>query len=363
METSRYQLDPKGDVELILKYPNRQHFSWPEEFIIDPQIQQNSKNPVTLDSKLHFCPDELVITPQTKIRFGDPDSTTPRPKKKKKKGYRLKFTPIPEPILEPTPEPTPEPEASFGTEAIPEAIPEPEPSVELEPEPLAEPFSEPEDLIAEQAEILSSSEEYEEPHFQSLGYDQEYDEMRVRVSSRHLSLASPVFSKMLEGQFKEGIQNSQSFRRIETSEWDTEALLILLDIIHGHHRRVPRTVSLEMLGKIAVLVDYYDCHEIVEVFVDLWVPNMEKDLPTSYGKDSTIWLSISSVFSRAAIFEAMAKITVHACHGPMCTMELPIPHKLLGKFILPFYESVANICHRYNRRKTSNSYNTNVPNA
>ncbi|KAK7753385.1 hypothetical protein SLS62_004675 [Diatrype stigma] len=135
---------------------------------------------------------------------------------------------------------------------------------------------------------------------------------------------------MLNGPWREHIPNSQSIRRIVTTEWDTEAFMILLDIIHGHHRAVPRAVSLEMLGKITILVDYYKCHEIVELFVDLWIADLKKDLPTSYGKVSTLWLSISRVFLRDDIFEEMTAITIMECRGPLNTMGLPLSADLLG---------------------------------
>lgn len=43
---------------------------------------------------------------------------------------------------------------------------------------------------------------------------------------------------------------------MHTYDWDADALLILMHIMHGQTRRVPRSVSLELLAKIAVLPDH-----------------------------------------------------------------------------------------------------------
>lgn len=47
---------------------------------------------------------------------------------------------------------------------------------------------------------------------------------------------------------------------------NAEALLSLMQIVNGRTRSVPGEVNLEMLAEIAVLVDYFDCLEAVEVF-------------------------------------------------------------------------------------------------
>jgi len=55
-------------------------------------------------------------------------------------------------------------------------------------------------------------------------------------------------------------QNDDCFH-ITGENWDEEALLILMNIIHGHTQEVPRTVDLELLTRMAEIVDYYELHE------------------------------------------------------------------------------------------------------
>ncbi|KID64478.1 hypothetical protein MAN_06652, partial [Metarhizium hybridum] len=151
--------------------------------------------------------------------------------------------------------------------------------------------------------------------------DQDEDEeVRFRLSSRHLSLASPVFETMLSGGWKESTISTQqpgtaSNEKIDekdaalpldyeitATEWDVNVFILLMNILHGHHREVPHSVDIEALAKFSVLVDYYDCHEITEFFADIWIEDLQLCLPTVYGRDSTIWLFVSWVFSSENIF-------------------------------------------------------------
>ncbi|KAJ4196199.1 hypothetical protein NW759_016417 [Fusarium solani] len=133
---------------------------------------------------------------------------------------------------------------------------------------------------------------------------------QMLVSSSHLTQASPVFRKMLKGSFAEAVTNSQGLYCITAIGWDPEALVIVLDIMHGHNRNVPRQLTLEMMAKVAAIVDYYDCLEIVEVFAGVWVDTLAESQPSTYGKDTILWLLVSWVFQRQNIFEKMAGLAL-----------------------------------------------------
>lgn len=57
-----------------------------------------------------------------------------------------------------------------------------------------------------------------------------------------------------------------SCRLIHTTleDWDREALLNVLNVLHTRNQNVPRQISLEMLDKIAIIVSYFECCEAVE---------------------------------------------------------------------------------------------------
>ena len=52
---------------------------------------------------------------------------------------------------------------------------------------------------------------------------------------------------------------------IDAEDWDAETFLIYLQILHLRNRQVPRIVTLEIMAKMAILVDYYDCGEAVKL--------------------------------------------------------------------------------------------------
>ncbi|KAH7176960.1 hypothetical protein EDB81DRAFT_707713 [Dactylonectria macrodidyma] len=149
-------------------------------------------------------------------------------------------------------------------------------------------------------------------------------EIRMQLSSRHLILASPFFRKMLGGPWQEGTSGSVKLREITASGWDEEALVIVLDAIHGHHRDVPKSLDLETLAKIAVIVDYYGCTEAMEPYVRPWILDEHKTLTQFCGPDCLLWLCVSWVFSQPRIFEAMSELIVKHTEGPIDVPNLPI---------------------------------------
>ncbi|KAF5688929.1 hypothetical protein FDENT_4645 [Fusarium denticulatum] len=98
--------------------------------------------------------------------------------------------------------------------------------------------------------------------------------VRIRVSSKHLTFASKVFSAMLQGPWAETTSSSsfqQSPRQISTSAWDAKAFAIVLDAIHGRVQKIPRHINLALLARIATIVDYYQCYESLELLSDVWL--------------------------------------------------------------------------------------------
>ncbi|KAK9775074.1 hypothetical protein SCAR479_08348 [Seiridium cardinale] len=156
------------------------------------------------------------------------------------------------------------------------------------------------------------------------------EKIRMKLSSKHLVLASNYFRKMFVGPWKESITSSGKCHTVDATGWDTEAMLILMNIIHGRARKVPRSIDLEMLAKIATLVDYYDCHEVVILYAECWIRELDTELPNDYGRDLVLWLWISWVFGREIIFETMTRIAALECRGPLQTLGLPIPQHIVA---------------------------------
>jgi hypothetical protein len=283
-----HELDPGGDVMLILRNPNAPFAVWDEnvEPLAAPTFGFSDHSFLTLFS-----------------------NKSKKKKKKKDKGGIPSFK-----SLDPGDGPKPPPE-----EPAPEEPPHEEPPHEDAPVP--------EDVSIHDATTAGNGTFGSIP--EELPSEQEV-EVRIRLSSKHLTLASTYFRKMLQGPWKESITSPDSCHTIDASEWDAEAMLILMNIIHGRALSVPRTISLEMLAKLAVLVDYYDCHEVVTLFAEVWVQNLEV-IPKEYCRDLILWLVVSWVFSQGTHFETVTKVALKESSGPLQTLSLPIPQRIVGK--------------------------------
>ncbi|KAL2159253.1 hypothetical protein VTH06DRAFT_2688 [Thermothelomyces fergusii] len=152
------------------------------------------------------------------------------------------------------------------------------------------------------------------------------------VSSHHLKSASPVFSAALTGPWDESVPAADGRRRIAAEHWDPEALLILLNLIHGRNNRVPRTLTLEMLCKVSVLVDYYSAHEAARFPGLLWIDSLRPSMPQEYGRDLILWLCISWVFQDEDVFKVATATAVRGSIKPVSALSLPIPEAVIGRF-------------------------------
>ncbi|KAI6565540.1 hypothetical protein MCOR04_008918 [Pyricularia oryzae] len=116
-------------------------------------------------------------------------------------------------------------------------------------------------------------------------------ELRFRLSSKHMILASPYFKTMLGGPWREADE-----LELEAEDWDREALLIIMRVIHVQNQHVPRLIKLELLAKIAVLVDYYECRDAIDLAAEIWIKQLTP--PEEPSKDLVFLLLISWVFRR-----------------------------------------------------------------
>lgn len=66
---------------------------------------------------------------------------------------------------------------------------------------------------------------------------------------------------------------------------------MLLNIFHLQTKQVPRVINLELLAKVDVLVDYYECGEAIEMFTAMWINEVKKTaIPSVYCRDLVLWI-------------------------------------------------------------------------
>ncbi|KAA8574626.1 hypothetical protein EYC84_003877 [Monilinia fructicola] len=144
--------------------------------------------------------------------------------------------------------------------------------------------------------------------------EEELREIHMLVSSKHMVLVSPVFKAMLQwSNFKEGYA-AKAHGKVEVPlpDDDPDAMRILVDIVHCHHKDVPRKVKLGLLTHLAVLVDKYQLHDAVQIYSDMWISHAKKRFPSSMAEDGVEaclqWLCISWVFEKHREFTSMTRI-------------------------------------------------------
>ncbi|WQF90361.1 hypothetical protein CDEST_15375 [Colletotrichum destructivum] len=159
--------------------------------------------------------------------------------------------------------------------------------------------------------------------------------VRFLLSSRHLILASRYFNTKLKGPWVEAsVSGADGRRHIEASDWDDQAFLLFMRVLHGLNNEVPRKVSLEMLAKIAVLVDYYDCCEAVDLAAHIWIDSLKGSLPLGCNRDLILWILISRVFHQPDIFLSVTKTAIQESRAPLPTLELPISVGVISRYSL-----------------------------
>lgn len=293
MEHTVYEFDPGGDVLLILRNPNASFADWRETqeppTAFQAQVHQfNWMNPEFVDAGNKIQQFQALDPGHAPTSLSVESAAHEEPISTESTAHE---------------EPIPAEDAPLGESAIEDFSQ----GVVLDGNPTHDQFPAPENNNSIPCELLDL-------------------EVQMKLSSKHLIMASGYFNKMFQGPWKENTTHT-----VEASEWDIEAMLILMNIIHGHVRKVPRSISLEMLAKIAVLVDYYQCHEVAELHVDCWLRTLSQKLPEQYGRDLVLWLAISWVFSQKSIFQALAKVILEESSGPLDTLGLPIPQNIVGK--------------------------------
>ncbi|ESZ92956.1 hypothetical protein SBOR_6675 [Sclerotinia borealis F-4128] len=129
------------------------------------------------------------------------------------------------------------------------------------------------------------------------------------VSSKHLTLASPVFEIMLgDGRFKEGVELlAQGKVEIELPDDDPVALAIVLNVIHHINKLVPEEIALPLLTEVAILTDKNQLSETMRWVSTSWLSRL--DGWYKYRGSLYTFLFISLAFRNAPMF---ANLTLEA---------------------------------------------------
>ena len=168
----------------------------------------------------------------------------------------------------------------------------------------------------------------------------------IRASSKVLSLASPVFARMLGPHFAEGqsllekgsLENSAVFpTEVILPDDDPGAMILFCDTIHFRKHATP-DIAFPILAKMASLSDKYDASLALSSASVVWLSNFTDSKEGESCLVKMLWISYAlgnhRAFSR--ISRAMIRLYSHdelarLRHEIDCTS---IPEMVIGKFTL-----------------------------
>ena len=150
-------------------------------------------------------------------------------------------------------------------------------------------------------------------------------------------LASRYFETILGGDFPHAITLRTRGHVTIPVEEDLDSMIILLQIIHGAGRKVPRQVSLDELSKLAILVSKFEILSTVEFFSDTWIDNLQRGgLPKAYNQNVLPLVYVFWVFDRPDEFRDMTRLAQRETTENLedDVGEMPILHGIIGKSLI-----------------------------
>lgn len=202
-----------------------------------------------------------------------------------------------------------------------------------EPWPDALPQYQTETSKSYEASVVPKRQETVDEHPSLVQANPQSSHLRFGLSSALLIDTSSYFKKSLSEEWNAPDPESGYKWTLVGKNWDGEAFLLLMNILHNKARLVPREIELEMFAKVAVMVDYYDCHEVVELWADTWSSLGTTFVKPFYSRDLLFQLTISWVFRQRGMFRDVTKVAIRASRGPIHTLNLPIPELVVGRLI------------------------------
>ncbi|KAK4209426.1 hypothetical protein QBC37DRAFT_378051 [Rhypophila decipiens] len=157
--------------------------------------------------------------------------------------------------------------------------------------------------------------------------------LRLKVSSKHLTLSSKPFKNKLQFKKSSQIQSDGRVHISLTPGFDPKAVTVVLNAVHGRGSKVPKNADLDTLAKIAFFVDKFQFYESLEIYADRWISTLWKSTSASVDELSekalTQWIYISHVFKQAEIFKQTTRQIALVASGPINTHGLPIRDKII----------------------------------
>jgi hypothetical protein len=176
-----------------------------------------------------------------------------------------------------------------------------------------------------------------------------FPEVRLRVSSQVLGVASPVFAAMFNGRFSEG-QNLSSASPKEIDLPDDHGKLVtwLVRILHFKTADIPGRVCRKDVVQFGLLCDKYDCIQAVRPWTKLWVSQLLAEPDAANHKDAEKLLAAAYILDLPEEFFKVTRMMVTDRTNPISVQTSLeegdiLPLMLLGRCQILF---LARLSHR-----------------
>ncbi|KAG8664742.1 uncharacterized protein FPOAC1_013522 [Fusarium poae] len=155
----------------------------------------------------------------------------------------------------------------------------------------------------------------------------EFIEKHFLCSKKHLTLASRRASKLFSSAFKEASKQDDGLYHWNFGEvFDAQAFELVLKIIHGKTRGLPQNAELDLLSRIASIVDDLECHDALSFFTETWLSSYGwlYTLPQRMDKTLAQLILVSFVFANENLFQKCTQRAARYTSEGMPTFDLPI---------------------------------------
>ena len=171
----------------------------------------------------------------------------------------------------------------------------------------------------------------------------ELHDRTLLVSSKIISLASPVFKAMLGPSFTEGRPDASGRSTLKLPKDDPEAIHALFSMLHLQYQLSEADFNYKFLENLTVVADKYDCAKAVRALSTLFTQKLFELEKTWQSLDFGRLLCPAYVFDDPSLFRDVTRMLVYESadsngiefnasrYGMSEEMAELIPSEILGK--------------------------------
>jgi hypothetical protein len=159
-------------------------------------------------------------------------------------------------------------------------------------------------------------------------------EERIRISSKVMSLASPVFKGMFRSGFKEGLTPQSTASNpsiISLPDDDPTAFIYLSRAIHFQGCELPKHVNIAFFEKLASMYDKYQCTAPIASYVQA---PLEKLAASASTRDLGKILFVAYILDAPHLFSSASWKMVIAQEQPWQAIPDAMNHPSISVFLL-----------------------------